>query len=530
MDNKIYIKPQKIIIKAESESSLLKNLIQNNIIIPSICGGKGTCGKCKVKFLSNIPAPDAAESKTLSHSEIKQGIRLACRHHIKSDIKIEITDIDQSAKTKIMTDILISSKNFPFQHKEMSPPISLNTIQIKPPSFENPVSDLESFDEALRKKIKRKIIYSQTVLQKLPHVLRNTKENLIDCLCFGETIIDINKSQKNEDPIILGAAVDIGTTTVAVELIDLLSGKSLGYNASLNSQKPYGEDVISRIHQIYTGGDKALSLLQSRITSDINSLVSNLTSKNGYNNNDVYAICAAGNSTMTHILRGISPQNIGFAPYLPAFKHVPPVSAKKTGLNFNSECILFTMPNLGGFVGGDTVSDLLTFKIFSSNKVKVLIDIGTNGEIVVCKGNKALASSAAAGPAFEGARITLGMRGEAGAIEKYYIDDKGNVHIKTIYDKPAVGICGSGLIDIIAELLSTGIINTSGKFNIGNTDIKSRQINKLSPRLTRINGDIAFIVASSKEDKAEKDIILFQKDIRELQLAKSAIATGVQML
>lgn len=517
-------------IIGNKDETILSALQRANIPIASFCNGKGTCGKCKIRFHHSAIAPNNKEKQLLLNDEISAGIRLACCSKISADSTIDILNLDNERQVKILVESKPKHLKLPFPSKKISPPINLDVVT----NIEPTINDTSNYSGDLVKKLKFKnkknIYFTHNSLKALPYIVHDSEIQHLSVLTYNNNVLSINPVYQNSDKnnYLLGAAVDIGTTTIAVELIDMLSGKSFGSEACLNPQKAFGEDVVARMYYIFKNINEGLEQLQSKVCIAIQDMINILTERNKFKASDVAAICAAGNSTMTHILLGITPQYIGFVPYVPVYDKIPPIPARDVGINIAPEGLLFTLPNLGGFVGGDTIADLLTIKIFNKNKLSVLIDIGTNGEIVAGKGNIAYSASTAAGPAFEGARILMGMRGESGAIDKYIIKDDGRIVYSTVFDSPPVGICGSGLVDIVSELLKAGLIDSMGKFitdSLGNSEKDER----LKKRIIDYNGGKAFIVASEIEGAA-KNIVLTQQDLRELQLAKAAIASGLQIL
>ncbi len=321
-----------------------------------------------------------------------------------------------------------------------------------------------------------------------------------------------------------GIAVDIGTTTIVAYLVDPGTGMTLAASSAINPQTSFGADVISRIS--YIGDDpQKLSELQSAVIRQINSLISSLYSKTGRSPSARDSIAVAGNTTMEHIFAGISPESIGKSPFQPQFYDSLRFEASELGIEAEKGVSVKLMPNIHGFVGGDIVSGIIYSGMHDTDELSLLVDIGTNNEMVLGNKNLMLCCSAAAGPALEGAKIKMGMRAAPGAIDSIKINGSG-IKITTINDMPPVGICGSGLVDAVSELLKAGVITQSGRF-ADKEELKKH----MSGRFKGNKGkDLSFILAAEGEYGSNPEVGITQKDIREIQLAKGAIAAGAQIL
>ena len=321
-----------------------------------------------------------------------------------------------------------------------------------------------------------------------------------------------------------GIAVDIGTTTIVVYLVNLGTGMTLAATSAINPQTSFGADVISRISYIGDDPDK-LSQLQRAVTKRINSLIKEVFSKTGRKPSAKDSMAVAGNTTMEHIFAGVSPESIGRSPFKPQFYDSLELEASELGINAEKGVKVKLLPNIYGFVGGDIVSGIIYTGMHKSKELSLLVDIGTNNEMVLGNNDFMLCCSAAAGPALEGAKIKMGMRAAPGAIDSVKKNGRG-ISITTIGDMPPVGICGSGLVDAISELLKVGVITESGRF----ADEEELE-EHLSSRFKGKKGkDFSFILAAEGEYGSNPEVGITQKDIREIQLAKGAIAAGAQIL
>lgn len=388
-------------------------------------------------------------------------------------------------------------------------------VQVRGPSLPPTEQDLKLLSE---KELKLGIrLACQTIV--LPHMVIEVENSFqkVQVLEGTDETFDNDKTiYSMNDELHHAIAIDIGTTTIVVYLVCTSNGKIINVESSLNPQVAYGADVISRINFI-AESEPNLKLLQKKLVEELDCMIARLLAH--YQGLCIDSIVVSGNSTMEHIFAGISPVSIGKAPFAPAF-YVPPIlNASDVGLHISNNPQLKLMPNISGFVGGDIVSGLVYSKIIESSELSLFIDIGTNNEMALGQKDKLLCCSAAAGPALEGANISKGMRAAPGAIEKVWLDAGNNVCIKTIDNIPSVGICGSGLIDIIALLINNKIIKSNGTF-----EDSSNLLPCFAQSITGEKRKRCFVL-----DK-KNDISITQKDIKEFQLAKGAIQTGIELM
>ncbi len=480
--HRITIYQEGIEIYSSREENLLRILQKNKIEIESVCGGEGWCGKCKVLIKEGNPSPlTLREKKILTKEEIEKGVRLGCQVYPKNDLKIEILN-----KTKKINSLSQFNLDLRVDH---NPVITLESFFLPLPSLYDQSSDLERL---LR--IKRGFkVKNINLIRKIPRFLRenNFQGKLI---IHNNEIIDLRKEEFN---LPLGIAFDIGTTTLVGYLLDLERGRELDILIELNPQSQYGRDVISRItHAIKL--EKGLNILRNLILSSLEEIIRKLCLKNNLSPLDIYAISIAGNPTMIHILLGINPEYIAISPYTPVISSEMIFDSKDLDFDISPFAKIYILPNISGYVGGDIVAGILATGLWKEEGNILFVDIGTNGEIVL-KTNKGIFScSTAAGPAFEGGHITHGMIAMEGAINHVFLEGR-EVKFSTIGNKREEGICGSGLIDAIRVMLDLEIIDETGRFK---------------------KGDFFSL----------GDIIITQRDIRELQLAKSAIRSGIEIL
>lgn len=448
------------------------------------CGGAGKCGKCMVK--------------------INGAVEKACQTKITTDIEVEA--IEKKSEHRILVKGTERVVTF-------SPELEILDIEIPPCTVGENSSDWTRLCEVI-KSCRKKDIFFQPKLEILPVISRLIKEKngKARAIISGNQILDL---KEQDDRPVLMAAFDIGTTTVAGYLLDGKTGEQLATASALNTQTEYGADVIMRANYSLEHGTEELSTC---IRELLRKLIGTLCEAAKKSPEDIYQVSVVGNTCMHHLFLGIVPDSLVHAPYNPAISQGLMFPAEKFHLGIHPGGQLVALPVIAGFVGADTVACLLAVNLEEEKKMTLMIDIGTNGEIVLGNEKRRIACSTAAGPAFEGAKIACGMRGADGAIEHAHLVD-GKLECKVIGGGRPTGICGSGLIDIIACLLDAGVIDESGKL-------------LENPRVVQIdeNTKKAYLLADPLESGDGKPVYLSQKDIREVQLAKGAIAAGIALL
>ncbi|MFQ5891626.1 MAG: ASKHA domain-containing protein [Candidatus Methanofastidiosia archaeon] len=488
---RVTLLPFGIELKASKGENLLELINSSKISIESICGGKGTCGKCKIVL--EMVKPESSELKRLTSKELSQGIRLACQHEILENIKIEILEESLLLKQKVLVEGI--SKRV-----SLDPNVLKYYLSLEEPSLKDTKSDLDRVFESLEKVDVKGV--SLNAARKLSRVLRKEDFNLTVVIVGGEIVEFEVGNTENE---CYGVAFDVGTTTLVGYLMDLKTGKELTYEARMNPQIFMGDDVISRIG--FSLKNKGLKKLNSKILKELKSMILELSRKSNIKKENIYELSVCGNTAMHHLFLGISPRGLAFSPYVPVVRGSLNIPSEKLNLPGKK---VFMLPTIAGFVGADTVADILAADF--DHKLKLLIDIGTNCEIVLGTKGEMITCSAAAGPAFEGAHIKYGMRAASGAIDSVKISK--DVEITTIDNYPPKGITGSGLIDSVAEMLKAGIVEKNGRLlEDGAKD-----------RILKDEKNIEFILSRKPL------ITITQKDLREIQLAKGAIFAAQRIL
>ena len=471
------------------------------IPIPGDCGGQGRCGRCKVRFLEAAPSPTPADLRFLSEEELSAGWRLSCQHRVEHDLTLEVPTLGEVAQVKVR------SGERPIG--SLRPQAVQQTLTVPPPSRDDQRADLERLRAALGEEVEVPL----SVLAKLPEVLR-TGNFQITLTRVGRKVVAVEPGAQARGPY--GLALDIGTSTLAAYLLDLGKGEELLAKALANPQAAFGADVLSRIGYVQEHGQKGLAELKGRLLEAIGQLVESLVGPLGLSPEEIVQAAVVGNPTMIHLFAGVDPSSIGQAPFTPVWKRGMTFQARELGLRVNPEGIVHVLPLVSGYVGADTVAAVLACGLHRAEGLALLLDLGTNGEIVLGGRERMVACSAAAGPAFEGGRIACGMPGVEGAI--FRVELNGGVRYQVLGGGEPQGLCGTGLVDAVAALLAIGLIDPRGRLLPGEG----------TPFAARIEGE-----GNTRRfwiEERKRPIYITQRDIRELQLAKGAIRAGVEVL
>jgi len=480
------------------------------------CGGLGHCGKCKVKIISPVGALTKAERYWLDETEIKEGIRLACRTTVDKDLVVYLTE----PESEMEFSQILKTGYLPQIH--LDPLLSQRVVTLSSTPQDEGISNLDRVKQALGPEY-MDLKASLHCLRALPYMLKETQFR-------GAAVLHENRLMTWQNPeemhSVYGLVFDLGTTTLVGKLFNLLDGMEVAVVSCLNNQSKYGTDVIAR-HQYVKEHPNGLENLHQILIDDLNHITARLLRTAGLHQDNVFIAVAAGNTTMQHLLLKLDPSGIAEAPFAPVLTDGLIVSAADVGLQLNPEALFYIMPVKSGYIGGDLMSVILASGAAEQEDEFILaLDLGTNGEIFLGNHRRLMTCSAAAGPALEGARISNGMIAAAGAIEAVYFEE-GDLHYQVIGNIKPKGICGSGLVELVAVLLELGIIDSEGL-------ICPPQLEIAKSLRSRVIGDGSgvnnFLVASTEESYDGKPIYLTQKDVRELQLAKGAIAAGVKIL
>jgi uncharacterized 2Fe-2S/4Fe-4S cluster protein (DUF4445 family) len=482
----------------------------NGIAIDSTCGGYGTCKKCKVRIVSGEVPVGTIDPRAFTTDELRDGWRLACRAGARTDLVVEVPPLQTRPKAALVG---------VGRHVILRPSVQKRHLVLEEPTMEDQRSDeqrvLDGLDD-LEPHV------SLGLLRTLGGVLRRSHFDVTAVVCDQE-LIDVEAGDTTARRFAI--AFDLGTTTVVATLLDLDSGQPAAVRSMLNRQQPYGADVITRISATMMDGH-ALAALCERAHETLAELTGEVLAEAQVDPGEVYEITVCGNVTMMQLALAIDPEPLSMAPFVVSTHSFPPARASDFGVEVHPRAPAFVFPSLGAYVGGDIVAGMLATGLTRDRRLRLFIDVGTNSEIALGSSERVLATAAPAGPAFEAAQIRCGMRAAEGAIEGVKVTKDG-LSLEVIGDVDPVGMCGSGLVDAVAELVQSGLLDHSGRF-IPDEDAAERHP-ALAQRLTKIGQERVFVLHWRGEDPAES-VYLSQRDVRELQFAKASIATGWHIL
>lgn len=492
---------------------LLEAAASAGIVVDQPCGGEGVCGKCRLMVLGGAGEPTVAEGKTLSARELQTGWRLACQSVVDGPTTVEVPPaslLDNRSK------ILVKSTETALP--TVDPAIRKRYVELPTPCRGDDDADLVRLENALGP-----FEADLELLHKLPALLRNAGFRGTAVMA-EDRLIDFEP--ENTEAESFAVALDLGTTTLVTVLLDLNAATELAVASRMNPQTRFGDDVLSRIIHTQQGPDQRREMQQT-IVDAVDEMVGELVGRAGIDRQRVYELTVSGNTTMQQLFCGIDSSSLGEVPFVPVIGRGICLRACELGLHVHPGGRVCLMPVIGGFVGGDTVSGILATGLADAGGPTLLVDIGTNGEIVLLADGRLSAASTAAGPAFEGARISHGMRGSNGAIEKVVVD--GRLRTNVIGNVPPLGLCGSALIDLAAELLRHHLLTPEGRLRTPD-QLPRDVLPDLVRRLIVHDGQVAFLLAPESETGNGKPILLTQRDVRELQLAAGAIRAGIAIL
>ncbi|NCO68104.1 MAG: ferredoxin [Nitrospirae bacterium CG_4_10_14_0_8_um_filter_41_23] len=492
--------------------SLLQALKRHDLYLVASCGGKGICGKCRIRLIEGKSRIESTGK--LEPREIDSGIVLACQTFPSEDI---IIDIPKESRLVVGDIIEISRSRDLFElfkslDTKISPLVRWISVDIPPPTIQNNIGDLERLKKAIEEKGLKGMRFSHGFLSSLAKSLRDADWKVNLAYTYGPEAIFISRHESKDR---YGIAVDIGTTTIVVYLANIADGRVIDVGSTYNSQIRHGDDVITRI--IYATEGEGLNELREAVVSDINNLLIPIVEKHDIKIGDIESVVISGNTTMSHIFWGFNPAYIREEPYIPTLNIFPLWRAGTAKLNINAQSPVYTVPCVASYIGGDIVAGVLASKMHKNSEIALFMDIGTNGEIVIGNNEWLVTAACSAGPCFEGSGIRHGMRATEGAVESIKINPQTFEPTLGVIgnDKP-IGICGSGMIDAITEMFLTGVIDQKGRFIKGlNTD-----------RIRESFEGPEFLFYS--DDRT--DIVLTEVDIENILRAKAAIYAGISLL
>ncbi|MFT3873532.1 MAG: ASKHA domain-containing protein [Nocardioides sp.] len=485
----------------------------NGIAIDSTCGGHGTCHKCRVKIDGPPPPITRHDERTFSADQLAQGWRLACLVSAVHDLEVAVpplTTRPKAATVGVGRQVILR------------PAVQKRYVELAEPSLADQRTDLVRLQDAVDD---LELRCGLDVLRRLPGVLRGS-DFKVTAVVVDEELIDVEAGDTSG--VRRAIAFDLGTTTVVATLLDLETGTPMAVASMLNKQQPFGADVISRISATMLDPE-ALERLRTAAAHTLAELAAEVCQEAGADPRSVYEVALAGNATMVALALGIDPEPLGVAPFVMSSASFPSVTASDLGLTVHPRAPAVVFPSLGAYVGGDIVAGMLATGMDRDKRTRLFIDVGTNCEIVLSDGDRILSTAAPAGPAFEGGAIRCGMRAADGAIEVIRLARQEPVELGVIGDVEPKGLCGSGLVDAVAELVRVGLLDSSGRFV---TDEAAADLAPaLADRLTKVGEERVFVLHRPAPDTpVAETVYLSQRDVRELQFAKAAISTGWTLL
>jgi uncharacterized 2Fe-2S/4Fe-4S cluster protein (DUF4445 family) len=499
-------------IQVPAGTNLLEAARLAGVELVAICGGKGTCGTCRLRSVSGQLSPRTLTEKAeLSDGDLVAGYRLACQAEVLSDVRIDIPPESFTTPQRLQ----IEGQEIP---TELDPVVVPLEVKVPPPSLDDLRSDLTRLRASLAGLGHVDLHFDLPVTADLPEKLRVNNWRIRLAVRGNEVVAILPPPVTDHRSLstLYGLAVDVGTTKLAAYLVNLESGETAAKTGAMNPQIAYGEDVISRITYANEHADGS-KILQAKLVEVLNQLVSELCNDAKVSRQQVVEAVAVGNTAMHHLFVGLPVKQLGESPYVAAVGEATQFPASQVGLKLAAGAYVYLPPNIAGYIGADHVSMLLGADLRGVQQTTVALDIGTNTEISLFHAGKHYSCSCASGPAFEGAHISDGMRAAPGAIERIRIDDE-TVQVHTIGGQAAVGICGSGILDAVAELLKAGLLDARGV-------MKGKH-----PRLHGENNKVAFIITPAEKSGTGRDVQVTRQDVNEIQLAKGAIRAGVEIL
>ena len=511
---KVRFEPDEIDIWVPAGTTIGKAALAAGCAVEMTCGGMGTCGKCRVEVAGRVGEPDSSERRLLTTEELAKGTRLACRARIEGETTVVVPTSSRSLVQRILSLGITRDVH-------VAPTVSKIYVELSKPSLSDERGEFERLAAGLTVYDINARIGVQTA-RDLPQILRGA-DYKVTAVVSGDWLIALEPGDTVRSNF--GIAFDLGSTTVVGYLIDLNTGHEVGVASAMNPQMAYGDDLVSRISFAATEPN-GLGMLREAAADVLNRVARRLVELHEIEAESIYEVTVVGNTCMTHLLLGLDVSTLGVAPYVPTICREMTVRADEAGLAINPGARVHVLPNVAGFVGSDLVGVVLSTLREDEDRTRLAVDVGTNGEMALLHQGRLYACSAAAGPAFEGARIKSGMRGAPGAIDSVRIGER--VEITTIDDRRPMGLCGSGLVDAVAEMLDAGIIDSTGRMlcadEVGHLPLAVRE------RLVEREGGNEFILATEHETARREPVSLTQRDIRQLQLAKGSIRAAIETL
>jgi len=505
-------------VRVPAGATLFDAASWNGIAVDSTCGGHGTCRKCRMRVVEGDVAVSRLDPRAFDPDELRAGWRLACRARAEQDLRVEVPPLvtrPKAATVGVGRQVILR------------PALQKRCVTLPEPTLSDQRTDVERLRDALPD---LELRVDLPAIRNLARALRTASldqaEHTVTAVVVDDVLVGVEPGDTTER--LFGIAFDLGTTTVVATLLDLATGTPVAVASVLNPQQPYGADVITRISA--TMMDRAaLDRLTALAHEGLDQLAGEVCAEGGVDRGEVYEVALAGNATMTHLALGLDPEPLGVAPFVMASRSFDDLLAADLGVGVHPRARAYVFPALGAYVGGDIVAGALASGMDRDRRVRLFIDIGTNCEILLASGDRLLATAAPAGPAFEGAAIRCGMRAAPGAVEGVKISDE-DVLLQVIGDVEPVGLAGSGLVDAVAAMAAAGLVDASGRLVAADAPGVPPG---LATRLRQVGQERVFVLRFRDDDPTgdpAASLYLSQRDIRELQFAKAAIATGWTLL
>lgn len=507
---KVTLLPEGKTVEVPAQTTVMEAAAQAGVTITAPCGREGSCGKCRVEVAGGVEPPSGVERETLAAAQLT--VRLSCQARVMGETTVMVPVSSRATDVRVLLGGV--SRAVPFE-----PNVAKSAVELPEQTLSNPVAKLEHLRRTMDARADLRADLG--LLRRLPDILEVSGGRVTAVAC-GDRLIALEPGDTSGRGF--GIALDLGTTTVVGALVGLTTGKGLGMASAVNRQTAYGHDVIGRINLAVEQPD-GLETLRRAALETLNFVIEKLLSKAEVRRREVYEATVVGNATMIHLFLGIPPKPLGRLPYVAVVGDAVGLRASEAGLDIHPDGRIYVLPNIAGFVGADTVGAILASGLDEDDgRIRMMADIGTNCEIALRVGKRLIVCSTPAGPAFEGARIACGMYAAPGAIEEVKID--GDVSIRVIGGGTPRGLCGSGLVDVGAGLLRMGVVDETGRM-LGLEELDGKAPPAVRRRVMEEGAGLAFRVADGEGGEA---IRLTQRDVRELQLAKGAIRTGIDLL
>jgi uncharacterized 2Fe-2S/4Fe-4S cluster protein (DUF4445 family) len=501
---KVTFRPSGTVAHVPAGTTLFNAAHWAGLAIESTCGGRGTCGTCRIRVLDEVREPSGSDRRKLDAAALEAGWRLSCQHEVRDGDECEVANLQTAPKAATM-----GVSRFVL----LEPNVRTVVAPMAPATLKDPRSHVRRLLDALEAEGHEPSL-GPPLMPRLAAAMREEPAE-VTATIVGGRLVDVEAGARGAR--MLGVALDVGTTTVVATLLDLATGSAVAVESTINRQAPFGADVIARMGHAMTGPG-AIEDLRRAVLDTVNGLVESVCATAGARRDRVLEVVVVGNATMLHLLLGVDPRSIALSPFVATFLEPQDLRASDVGIDLHPEGRVAILPSIGAYVGADVVGDLVATGLAREPAVRLLVDVGTNGEIACGSAERVVATAAPAGPAFEGGQILHGMRATEGAIEGVTVDG-GGVRLQVIGDVAPRGICGSGLIDAVAQLRLAGLIGVNGV--LMSREEATLAGHPLADRLLDRDGVRAFALT--------EEVLLTQLDVRELQAAKGAIATGIEV-